>query len=178
MRKLIASFCALTFASLTTDAVAQQWREYRPVAARFSVEMPGKPDIQTSTVPEVGLLSQAVVEFGEGWFSASHVDLPPDKTKNANANSTLDGARDLIMAWLLSRSDKAQLRSERRFITGGYPARHLVADVPILGTDFIFVARVVFNGRQMIVVSFVGPAESEVEPNTSRFFDSLKIFPQ
>ena len=83
--------------------------------------------------PELGSLklTQAVVEFGDGWFTASYVDVPPDQIKSANASSILDGARDATIKWLVSRNDKSQLRSERRLIMSGYPAR----DVVVLNSD-------------------------------------------
>jgi hypothetical protein len=177
MRKLIAALCVLMSVELTSAAVAQQWTEYRPADGRFRVEMPGTPEIHSGTIPELGFLklTQAVVEFGDGWFAASHVDVPPDQLKNASANSILDTARDTTIKWLVSRNDKSQLRSERRLITNGYPARHVVAEVPIFESVFVLAARFVFNGRQVILITFTGPSEAETGADVSRFFDSLKF---
>ena len=41
MRKVITALCVLASVELTSDAVAQQWSEYRPADARFRVDMPG-----------------------------------------------------------------------------------------------------------------------------------------
>ena len=38
MRKVITALCVLASVELTSDAVAQQWTEYRPADARFRVE--------------------------------------------------------------------------------------------------------------------------------------------
>ena len=175
MRKLIAALCVLMSVQFTSASVAQQWTEYRPVDARFRVEMPGTPQVHSDTFPELGSLklTQAVVEFGDGWFAASYVDLPSDQIKNANANSILDTARDTTIKWLVSRNDKSQLRSERRLITSGYPARDVVAEVPIFESVFVLAARFVFNGRQVIVITFTGPSGTETGADVSRFFDSL-----
>ena len=64
MRKVITALCVLASVELTSDAVAQQWSEYRPADARFRVEMPGTPEIRSDTIPELGSLklTQAVVE--------------------------------------------------------------------------------------------------------------------
>jgi hypothetical protein len=178
MRKVITTaLCILASVELTSDAVAQQWSEYRPADARFRVEMPGTPEIRSDTIPELGSLklTQAVVESADGWFAASYVDLPPDQIKNASANNILDTARDTTIKWLASRNDKSQLRSERRLITNGYPARHVVAEVPIFESVFVLAARFVFNGRQVIVITFTGPSGTETGPDVSRFFDSLKF---
>jgi hypothetical protein len=174
---LIAALWFLTSVGLTTGAGAQQWTEFRPVDARFRVEMPGTPDVHSNTIPELGShkLTQAVVEFGDGWFTASYVDVPPDQIKNANASSILDGARDSTLKWLVSRNDKSQLRSERRLITSGYPARDVVAEVPILDSVFVLAARFVFNGRQVIAVTFTGPSGTETGADVSRFFNSLTL---
>lgn len=175
MRKLIAALCVLMSVELTSATVAQQWTEYRPADARFSVEMPGTPEIHSATIPELGSLklTQAVVEFGDGWFTASYVDVPPDQAKNANVNTILDTARDTTIKWLVSRNDKSQLRSERRLITGGYPARHVVAEVPIFESVFVLAARFVFNGRQVVVITFTGPSGTETGADVTHFFDSL-----
>ena len=76
MRKVITALCVLASVGITSDAVAQRWTEYRPADARFRVEMPGTPEIRSDTIPELGSLklTQAVVEFGDGWFAASYVD--------------------------------------------------------------------------------------------------------
>jgi hypothetical protein len=177
MRQLIAALCVLMSTGLASDAVAQQWTEFSPVDARFRVEMPGTPDVHSNTITELGSLklTQAVVEFGDGWFTASYVDVPPDQIKNANASSILDGARDTTIKWLVSRNDKSQLRSERRLITSGYPARDVVAEVPILDSVFVLAARFVFNGRQVIAITFTGPSGTETGADVSRFFNSLTL---
>ena len=175
MRKLIAALCFLTSVQFTSATVAQQWTEYRPAEARFRVEMPGTPEIYSDTIPELGSLkfTQAVVEFGDGWFTASYVDIPPDQLKNASANGILDTARDTTIKWLVNRNDKSRLRNERRLITSGYPARHVVAEVPIFESIFVLAARFVFNGRQVIAITFTGPSGAETGADASRFFDSL-----
>ena len=178
MRKVITALCVLASVELTSDAVAQQWSEYRPADARFRVEMPGTPEeICSDTIPELGSLklTQAVVEFADGWFAASYVDLPPDQIKNASANNILDTARDTTIKWLVSRNNKSQLRSERRLITNGHTARHVVAEVPIFESVFVLAARFVFNGRQVIVITFTGPSEAETGADVSRFFNSLRF---
>jgi hypothetical protein len=177
MRTLIATLCVLMSAALTSAAVAQQWTEYRPADAHFRVEMPGTPQIHSDTIPELRSLklTQAIVEFGDGWFTASHVDVPPDQIKTANANSILDTARDSTLKWLVSRNDKSTLRSERRLIASGHPARDVVAEVPILESVFVLSARFVFNGRQVIAVTFTGPSGAETGAEVSRFFNSLTL---
>jgi hypothetical protein len=177
MRTLIATLCVLMSVVLTSGAVAQQWTEYRPAGARFRVEMPGTPEVHSDTIPELGSLklTQAIVEFGDGWFTASYVDVPPDQIKTASANSLLDTARDSTLKWLVSRNDKSKLRSERRLIASGHPARDLVAEVPILESVFVLSARFVFNGRQVIAVTFTGPSGTETGADVSRFFDSLAL---
>ena len=177
MRKLIAALSVLILMAFTSAAVAQQWTEYRASDARFRVEMPGTPEVHSDTIAELGSLklTQAVVEFGEGWFAASYVDVPPDQLKNASANSILDTARDSTIKWLVTRNDKSQLRSERRLIKSGYPARDVVAEVPILESVFVLAARFVFNGRQVIVVTFTGPSGMEKGADVSWFFDSLTL---
>jgi hypothetical protein len=177
MRTVIATLSALMSVVLTNDAAAQQWSEYRAADARFRVEMPGTPQVHSNTIPELGSLklTQAIVEFGDGWFTASYVDVPPDQIKNASATSILDTARDSTIKWLVSRNDKSQLRSERRLITSGYPTRDVVAEVPILESVFVFSARFVFNGRQVIAVTFTGPSGTEKGTDVSRFFNSLTL---
>jgi hypothetical protein len=177
MRTLIATLCVLMSVVLTSGAVAQQWTEYRPAGARFRVEMPGTPEVHSDTIPELGSLklTQAIVEFGDGWFTASYVDVPPDQIKTASANSLLDTARDSTLKWLVSRNGKSKLRSERRLIASGHPARDLVAEVPILESVFVLSARFVFNGRQVIAVTFTGPSGTETGADVSRFFDSLAL---
>ncbi len=115
MRKLIAALCILMSVEFTSATVAQQWTEYRPAGARFRVEMPGTPEVHFDTIPELGSLklTQAVVEFGDGWFAASYVDVPPDQIKNASPNSILDTARDTTIKWLVSRNETQQQRQPR-----------------------------------------------------------------
>jgi len=46
MRKVITALCVLASVELTSDAVAQQWTEYRPADARFRVEMPDGTEME------------------------------------------------------------------------------------------------------------------------------------
>ena len=95
MRKVITALCVLASVELTSDAVAQQWSEYRPADARFRVEMPRNSAIRPipfrSSVAEANAGGRGIAD---GWFAASHVTLPPDQIKNASANNILDTARD------------------------------------------------------------------------------------
>ena len=175
MRKVITALCVLASVELTSDAVAQQWSEYRPADARFRVEMPGTPEIRSDTIPELGSLklTQAVVESADGWFAASYVDLPPDQIKNASANNILDTARDTTIKWLVSRNNKSQLRSERRLITNGYPARHVVAEVPIFESVFSNPLPIPFTARNW-ASSTVIPSGSEPSSTSSPTVSSIR----
>src|SRR5215470_17613898 len=94
MRTLIATLSVLMSVALARGAAGQQWTEYRSADAHFRVEMPGKPEVHSATIAELGSLklTQAIVEFGDGWFTASYVDIPPNQIKTASASSILDTA--------------------------------------------------------------------------------------
>jgi hypothetical protein len=182
MRKLSLALSFLVLAPLlmlagSHSGAVPQWTEYRVPDARFRVDMPGKPELTTVTIPELGSLklTQAVLEAADGWFAASYVNVPPDQIKNMDADTVLDAARDTAIAWLTSRNDKSRLRADRHLVVSGYPARHVVAEVPILESTFLLVARFVFNGRQVIVITFTGPFGSETQPEVVRFFNSLSF---
>jgi len=160
-----------------TDASAQQqWTEYRSAGTGYRIEMPGTPKVSTRELQhKIGplKLTEAELELGDEYFSVSYLDMPSERITNSNANSILDGARDGAISGMAINGNKATLRSERRLIMSGYPARHLVADVP--GLKLVSVMRIVLVGNRQITASFVGFSGSEMRPEVARFIDSFVI---
>jgi hypothetical protein len=69
--------------------------------------------------------------------------------------------------WLVSRNNKLKLRSERRLITNGYPPAMSLRKCPSR-KRLCSAARFVFNGRQVIVITFTGPSEAETGADVLR----------
>jgi hypothetical protein len=177
MRRIVSTIFALTFGTVIADAIAQQqWVEYRPAGAGYRIEMPGTPKVSTRELQhKIGRLklTEAEIELGDEYLSVSYVDMPPERMTNSNVNSILDGARDGAISGMAIDGNKATLRSERRLIMSGYPARHLIADVP--GLRLVSVMRIVLVGNRQITASFAGFSGSEMRPEVARFIDSFVV---
>ena len=135
MSKLRALFCAVVLTGQMGTAMAQQWIEHRPAGGGYRVEMPGRPQVSTRVIQhEAGplTLTEADVELGDSFFTVSYVDMPVDKMKTFSADKLLDGARDGTVAGMTIDGNKAALRHEDRLTVSGYPARHLVIEIPSL----------------------------------------------
>jgi hypothetical protein len=176
MSKLRALFCAVVLTGQMGTAMAQQWIEHRPAGGGYRVEMPGRPQVSTRVIQhEAGplTLTEADVEFGDSFFTVSYVDMPVDKMKTFSADKLLDGARDGTVAGMTIDGNKAALRHEDRLTVSGYPARHLVIEIPSL--RLVSVMRLVLVRNRKISFGFSGPGGSETRPGVARFINSFAV---
>jgi hypothetical protein len=176
MSKLGVLVCAVALAGQTGAAIAQRWTEHRPAGGGFRIEMPGIPQVATRVIQHAAgplTLTKADAEFGDSFFTVSYVDMPVDKMKTFSADKLLDGARDGGIAGMTIDGNKAALRSEDRLTVSGYPARHLVVEIPSL--RLVSIMRIVLVRNRQISFGVGGPAGSETRPSVARFINSFAV---
>jgi hypothetical protein len=140
---------------------------------RFSVSMPSKPEQGERDVDSaVGKLK--LHTFGAsndvGQFMVSYADYPTEAASAAQQESVLDGVRGGVLKGL-----QAELISETKVSTKGYPGRELRATKVTEGAEIVFSWKIFLVGRrlyQMAVATVKAEAES---PDIQKFFISFQL---
>ncbi len=153
-------------------ASAQTWIEYRPPGAGFRVEFPGTPKIVTEeeklrSGKSLRLTAASVDIGGSTTFMAMHDAYPPGSIAG-DREKLLDGARDRAVG-------ANTLRSEKRLMIGGVPARQVVIDLP--NNQGVATILFLIAGDQLVRMICVVPRGDENSPAVQRFFASFALAP-
>lgn len=122
--RAITVLAVLAFLSGSCAALAQPWAEYAPAGGGYSVQMPGTPAVSTREEPtEAGTIpmTSAVLERGNEAYIVTYSDLPVARIDGLGAERILDNYRGGVVKG-------RTLRSERRILVSGYPARSMILD--------------------------------------------------
>ena len=84
--------------------------------------------------------------------------------------SILDGARDGIIS-----STHATLKKEERLIVNNLPARQITVEA---ADHTVIVDRFLMMDNYLVQVMVAGSQGVELQPNTKRFVESLKVGPE
>lgn len=161
-----AALVVASLAALPTLA-AEQWREFKPANAGFSVLMPGQPQaevqpIKGSTEPNHLF---GVNDQGRS-FIVSYADYPAEAVKKASADDLFKGVEHGA-----AEAIHGSIRSDRSIVAFGHPAREAVID----GPSHTMKARYFLAGRRFYQVAYFGPKGSESSPEATNFLDSFRV---
>lgn len=173
MLKLSALVLGVIAAILTwTVAWSPTWVEFRPQGAHYRVLMPGKPEVETISLPlgdgRTIQMHQAALEKDKASFFTSHVDYPQDMINSAPPDQLLANVRD-------GSAKGHKLLSDKRVTMAGKPGREYVilrSEEPVYTlTRSVLVGNRLF---QLLVVSRDGVDKN---PDIVKFVESFELVP-
>jgi len=167
LNPLLVGLVGLVF---VTPVHAQQWAEFHPPDAKYSVEMPGEWTMTVNEVStDVGSVKahMATVTLGDRAYMTMYSAYPPEKVRGKAVTPILDGARD----GAVGNVEGGKLRKEERLLISNLPARQIIVDTPSL----MIVARMFMLDVFLIQALVAGPNGIDSEPTTMRFLNSLKV---
>jgi hypothetical protein len=154
-------------------AQAQAWKNFKSASCKCSATFPGAPTEKRQKVPteQVGDL-EAVMYLLEtpdktGAYLMMYNDYPKDKTKNADPQKVLNGARDGAAAKI-----KGKVLSEKKITINGQPGREL----EIEGGALKYYARIVLSNKTRLYQAIVVMQKDKAKPaDVRKFLDSFKV---
>ena len=171
MRLAVLCFLA-ALAAGTQLAQAQNWAEFRPEGAGYSVDMPGEWTVTDETVPsKVGSLKAhiATVDLGSRVYMTMYAEYPMAAIKGQPVTPLLDGARDGAV-----NNVHGTLRSEQRVLISNHPGREIIADTP---EGAVLIDRFFLLDNKLIQAIVAGQSGVESDPATRKYLDSLQVVP-
>ncbi len=138
----------------------------------FTVEMPGKAEKQTQTVPTAAgsvAINMFTVEKGGEAFIVGYNDFPAAAAEAVNLDQMLNNARDGAI-----RNVNGKLTSERAVTLNGAPGKEFVgeATTPQAGT---FTARIYWAKPRLYQVLYVRPKSAAASTNGEKFLASFQL---
>jgi hypothetical protein len=164
----LAPLFVIALLVISGRASAQNWIEYRPTGAGFSVEMPGQwsesaRDINSAAGPlklYVASVNAAPTSY------VSMYTVYPSAFRAGTFESTLDAMRDGGIAKVHGR-----LRSEEHLRVGNFPARMVFVETP---DGRIIIGKFVIIGAALVQALVECPSGRENDPAIVHFLQSLK----
>lgn len=150
-------------------ARAQEWPEYKPNGIGYRIEMPKKWEESSQDVPtDLGPIKMhmATVDEKSKAYMSIYSVFPKEHIDKTPADRLLDNARDGAV-----KNVKGQLLTEDRIDIGGHPGRHIVVDTANARVS----QRLLLLDVKLIQAIYVGPAGSEKDADTVRFFNSFAV---
>jgi hypothetical protein len=170
-----AGLLALCLLLSATPAAALSWSRFDSEQGRFSVELPGHPQVneKKSWFPVASFVSYVYrSQVRDGVFGLNHTDVPGTIMMLVGKKRIIEGTRKGLVKDV--QGTEVSFR-ETRFL--GKPAHELVYDMPaqsdgrpVRGRSMIF-----FRNKRLYVFS-VELSEDHPEDDLSRFFDSVQIW--
>ncbi len=168
---VIVAAIGSVFVAHYDDFLPYSWQTYAAPDGTFSIELPGKPVVETTQAPLEGggnitfhLINAA--STGSRAYSCSYVEL-----ENASQKSTdqvLESARDGSL-----RKVQGTLLKQNQLIVQGFPGLQFQARVR---GNSLMDSRMVLVGKRLYMVMAVATAGEHTEPKTvQRMFDSFKL---
>ena len=154
---------------LPWTAQAQQWSTYRPDGAGYSIDLPGKPTVESETTPSPGgpiTSHSAEVDTGQAGFVSMYTVYPSGLTMEAN--TSLDAARDGML-----EDGKSELRDEKKLMVSDAPARRVTLFDK--ESKVMIVNLMVFRHNTLYQSIYAAPSGQEDTETSRRFFDSFKL---
>jgi hypothetical protein len=149
---------------------SQKWTEYSPSKVGYSIEMPGEWKL-TPEVVKIGademITITAEVEVNDRSYMSMYGLYPDAIVHGRSAKEILDEERDRVIP-----ETQGKARSEEQIVVGNLPARQFIIDLP---NDAVIVLRILTVGNRRVQAGVLGPHGVEAEPDTVRFFSSLKV---
>ena len=163
--------CALLSLTLAVSVFAQssEWKEYASEKGKFSVLMPGAPELGYRVGPaDSGAVMSYVINYqkaAKAW-SVAYFDLPAIPPDAEAVKKLLERRRD-------SYANKP--RSEKSQTLNGYPA--LEFKTAIDDRDRVQIVRIMLVKQRVYELWVVTQAQQAASEDVTRFFDSFKPVP-
>jgi hypothetical protein len=146
------------------------FKEFRSDEGRFTVLMPGKPEVQNEAMNmPFGMVNTITYMAGSRKIGCivSYADYPALLIKTTNPQKLLDGARDGAI-----KDGNGRLISETSINFHGLPAKEFRTEVS--GKAFT-AARFILASQRFYELVFFAPTDKDHEQDISQFFNSFKI---
>lgn len=155
--------------ALPWAAQGQQWSTYRPAGAGYSIDLPGKPTLESETTDSTGgpvKSHSASVETEHAGYVSMYTVYPSGTAMEAN--EALDAARDGML-----EDGKSTLRDEKRLTVSNVPARR----VTLYDTEakLVIVNLMVFDRNTLYQSIYAAPPSQQETDASRRFFASFKL---
>lgn len=148
------------------------WKEFRSTEGRFSVSMPGTPEVETREVPsDLGPLSTHVFTATEKSipYVVAYTDYPVDSPDAEMSATILNGARDGVV-----KSLGATVVKEKEIQLDGHPGK----DLEMTSGPLRLRAKIYLVGVRLYQVLSVAPKAGKVPKSVDRFLASFKLTEQ
>ena len=151
-----------------------RWQTYTAPDGSFSVELPGKPTVETTPVPVEGgsttpMTMVSVNPTSSTSYMCSYAE--DESIRRKSADEALESARDGSL-----RKTQGTLISQKRTTVQGYPA--LDMQMRARGNSLVD-SRLILVGDRLYMVMAVAMVPEEGEAKTvQRMFESFKIIKQ
>lgn len=148
--------------------------EYESKEGRFSVLMPGSPELETLTVndPVTGPrdVYLSMKETDAGAFFVAYFDVPQEYTDVVGSSIILDGVRDGALA-----NVQGNLLTEEIISLDGHPGRSITASVQADGQDVIMRIKIYVVDTRVYQVYWAGPSDERYSSDVDNFLESFKL---
>ena len=164
-----------------TGASAQDWTKLAPAGEGFSVQMPGKPQGQSTRVQISGdeYLSRMYTSEGlspRGLYIAVMQEFPPvvaNLQSSQRLDNFIDGFRKGFVKALTSNCPDVDVKLERELIVREHPARQY----SFVCGGFPGTIRVIDNTQRMYVLLVMSTEQPEHSDQATKFLQSFELLP-
>jgi len=166
MRALLLLTSLLLAFSVVAAQQHSEWQQYRSEADAFSIDMPGKPKVETRDLGRGATQKFFSVEIGQESYFASVIEMPKGGVPQ---NPNEDYFNVLMKAYV--EGSGTTLRSSGMTTWVGHTAMEGISD-SASATHLIDITAV---GDRVYLVVFAGAKGSENEPKATHLRDSFKL---
>jgi TonB family protein len=165
---LLASLCLLLS---TTQASAQEWREYVSQEGKFTIQFPGEPTINASPI---GVDAPSSVTYTVSvktptlTYAVAYFDVPVSPNKPQEIKKLLDETRDRTLKQALLKRKTEQVISWL-----DYPGREL----RMAGPFGLYLTRIILVKQRVYRLSVVSADFKPLPREAVKYFESFKPTP-
>jgi len=145
---------------------------YEPPDGAFTVTFPGKPETETTQATSLAFgvvtVHMATFQQGQKAYQAMWTDYPVGSFANADAQASLDQARDGVIQGV-----QGTLLGEERISLGTYSGRSF--RISAAGGRATLTCRMYQVGDRAYMLQVVTPKEDAFSPSIARFLDSFTL---
>jgi hypothetical protein len=166
-RRLLGIGVAFTILSSAVTAWALDWSEYSWVEGGVAILMPGAPEKSEQALANGGKLFSVAVSLGATYYSVSVSGIDKGLLAKNSAEQLLEMSQNGSIS-----AAKGTLRTKRPIKLGATEGREFVYDTT---SNLTLKQRQYIFGDRLLQVVYVGPPNSEGQPEITRYFDSLRF---
>jgi hypothetical protein len=144
------------------------FKEFRSDEGRFTVLMPGKPELQNQVTP-VGKVNMIMYMAGsnKAGCAVAYADYPAQLINSTDPQKILEGAKNGAI-----KNISGRLISEASIDFHGLPAKEVHIEIP---NKAFVTARFILASPRFYEIMFIAQKDKGHEQNISKFFNSFTI---